>query len=77
VALALISHLGGQSLIAYALASLPAQFASVALLVQPATAAVAAWLILGESLGLLQMLGGVILLGGIFLARRSSTPQRT
>jgi drug/metabolite transporter (DMT)-like permease len=76
VALALISHLGGQSLIAYALAGLPAQFASVALLVQPATAAVAAWLILGESLGPLQMLGGLILLGGIFLARQNSAPQK-
>ncbi len=70
--LAMISHLGGQSLIAYALAGLPASFASVGLLVQPATAAVAAWMILGEALAPGQMLGGTLLLLGIWLARRNS-----
>ena len=72
--LAAVSHLGGQSLIAYALAGLPASFASVGLLVQPATAAVAAWLLLGETLTAGQLAGGVLLLGGILLARRE-TPR--
>lgn len=69
--LAILSHLFGQSLIAYALAGLPASFAAVGLLVQPATAAVAAWILLGESLSAGQMAGGVILLAGICLARRN------
>ena len=36
IALALVSHVVGQGLIAYALAHLPAAFSSVTLLVQPA-----------------------------------------
>jgi drug/metabolite transporter (DMT)-like permease len=70
--LALISHFGGQSLIAFALAKLPAAFSSVALLVQPVAAALLAWLILGEALGANQALGGAIALGGIYIARRAS-----
>ncbi|WP_207484227.1 DMT family transporter [Arenibaculum pallidiluteum] len=72
LALALFSHAGGQSLIAYALAHLPATFSSVSLLVQPAAAAVLAWLLLGEALGPFQALGALVVLAGIFLARRGS-----
>lgn len=70
--LALLSHVGGQSLIAFALAGLPAAFASLGLLVQPATAALAAWALLGEGLAPGQFAGGALLLAGIFLARRES-----
>jgi drug/metabolite transporter (DMT)-like permease len=70
IGLALISHVGGQSLIAYALAHLPAAFSSVGLLVQPVTAAFLAWLLLSETLGLAQVIGGIVVLGGIFVARR-------
>ncbi len=72
IGLALVSHTGGQALIAYALAHLPASFASVALLLQPATAAFLAWVILGEVLGILQGVGGGLVLTGIFLAWRAS-----
>lgn len=72
VALAAISHFGGQSLIAYALAHLPANFGSVSLLLQPAVAALLAWLILAEPLSPWQGVGGVIILAGILLARRGS-----
>jgi len=71
--LALVSHAGGQSLIAYALAHLPAAFSSVSLLLQPAVAALLAWIILGEALGPWQALGALIILVGIYLARRGST----
>jgi drug/metabolite transporter (DMT)-like permease len=70
--LAMISHFGGQSLIAFALAKLPAAFSSVGLLVQPVAAAVFAWLILGEVLSPWQALGGALALAGIFIARRAS-----
>jgi drug/metabolite transporter (DMT)-like permease len=70
--LALVSHFGGQSLIAFALAKLPAAFSSVGLLVQPVAAAVFAWLLLGEALNPWQALGGALALGGIFVARRAS-----
>ncbi len=70
--LALVSHFGGQSLIAFALAKLPAAFSSVGLLVQPVAAAVFAWLILSEALNPWQALGGALALAGVFVARRAS-----
>lgn len=68
--LAWISHAGGQSLITFALAFLPATFSSLTLLLQPVVAAILAWLILGEVLGPMQIAGGVIIIVGIWLARR-------
>ena len=70
--LAWISHAAGQGLIAYALAHLPAAFSSVGLLLQPVIAALFAWALLGESLSLLQVAGGLVVLAGIALARRGS-----
>ncbi len=70
--LALFSHAGGQSLIAYALAHLPAAFSSVSLLIQPAAAAILAWILLDEPLGALQAIGALIVLAGILMARRGS-----
>lgn len=70
--LGFFSHACGQGLIVYALAHLPASFASTSLLVQPAVAAVAAWIILSEPIGLWQLAGGAIILGGILLARRGT-----
>jgi drug/metabolite transporter (DMT)-like permease len=72
IGLALISQVGGQGLIAYALAHLPAPFSSVTLLLQPVVAAVLAWFILNETLGPWQAVGGVTVLVGIWLARRGS-----
>lgn len=70
--LALISHVCGQSMIAYALAHLPAAFSSVSLLLQPAIAAVLAWILLGEALGPIQAIGAALILAGIYLARRGT-----
>jgi drug/metabolite transporter (DMT)-like permease len=72
IGLALLSHAGGQSLIAYALAHLSAAFSSVSLLLQPAVAAVLAWVILGEALGSCQGLGALMILVGIYFAHRGS-----
>jgi drug/metabolite transporter (DMT)-like permease len=71
--LALVSHAAGQGLIAYALASLPAAFSSVSLLFQPVVAALFAWVLLSESLVPLQVVGGLVVLLGIYLARRGSS----
>jgi drug/metabolite transporter (DMT)-like permease len=70
--LAWISHCAGQGLIAYSLAHLPAAFSSVSLLFQPVMAAVFAWVLLSEPLVPLQMAGGLVVLAGIYLARRGS-----
>ena len=71
IALALISQVGGQSLIAYAFAHLPASFSSLSLLLQPAVAALLAWIILRESLGPLQAFGGALIMCGIAVAGRA------
>jgi drug/metabolite transporter (DMT)-like permease len=73
IGLALVSHAAGQGLIAYALASLPAAFSSVSLLFQPVMAALFAWVLLSEALAPLQVLGGLVVLAGIYLARRGSS----
>lgn len=76
VALALVSHVSGQGLITWALAHLPAAFSSVTLLLQPVLAAMFAWGLFGESLGALHLIGGLIVLAGITLARLGSLPAR-
>ena len=68
-----IGHIGGQSLITFALAHLPASFGSVTLLLQPAVAAALAWVLLNEPLGPWQMAGAVFILTGIVQARRGSS----
>lgn len=70
VALSWICHVGGQGLIIYALAVLPASFSSLTLLIQPVVAACVAWLVLNESLGPAQAIGGAVVIVGILLARR-------
>ncbi len=65
IGLALIAQVAGQSLIAYAMAHLPATFSSVGLLFQPVMATLFAWLLLGEAVGMLQLAGGITVLIGI------------
>ncbi len=69
--LALISQAAGQSLIAYAMAHLPATFSSVGLLLQPVMAALLAWTLLGETLGWIEIAGGIVVLIGIGIAHRA------
>lgn len=76
IGLALIAQVAGQSLIAYAMAHLPGVFSSVGLLLQPVMAALFAWVLLAETLGLAQMAGGLLVLGGIALARQATAPVR-
>lgn len=72
VTLALLTQVAGQGLIARALSQLSVALSSTGLLIQPVVAAVAAWLIFGESLGAIHLAGAVILMFGIWLARRSA-----
>lgn len=72
LALGLVAQIGGQTVIAYAFAHLPAPLASVSLLIQPLTATIAAWFLFQEVLAPLQIAGGVLLLAGIYLSKRGS-----
>jgi drug/metabolite transporter (DMT)-like permease len=72
LALALVAQIGGQTVIAYASAHLPASLSSVSLLIQPLTATIAAWLLFHEAIGPVQIAGGALLLWGIYLSKRGS-----
>jgi drug/metabolite transporter (DMT)-like permease len=76
IGLALISQAAGQSLIAYAMAHLPATFSSVGLLLQPVMAALFAWVLLGEKLGALAIAGGIAVLVGIRVAQQAELGRR-
>ena len=73
--LALISQVAGQSLIAYAMAHLAATFSSVGLLLQPVMAAIFAWVLLGETMGAVQIAGGIMVLIGIRIAHHAETAR--
>ena len=72
VALAVVTQILGQGLIAYAFAHLPASLSSVSLLIQPVVAALAAWVLFGEAVGPMQFLGGAVVLAGIWIAKKAS-----
>jgi len=69
LALAIISQVGGQGLVAVALGTLPATFSSLVIFLEAIAAATFGWLLLNEPLGLAQVLGGVLILFGIWVAR--------
>jgi drug/metabolite transporter (DMT)-like permease len=53
----------------------PATFSSLVIFIEAIAAAVSGWIILGEALGVMQALGGVLILFGIWVARpRSGAP---
>ena len=72
LALAIISQVGGQGLMAVALGTLPATFSALVIFLEAIAAATFGWLLLNEPLGLLQALGGVLILFGIWVARPRS-----
>lgn len=75
VGLALVSQVVGQSLIAYAMAHLPATFSSVGLLFQPVMAASFAWILLGETLCWIEIAGAVAVLIGICIVHQAEAAR--
>ena len=69
LALALVSQVAGQGLLAFALGTLPAPFSSLVIFLEGIAAALFAWILLHEALEPMQWLGGVLILGGIWFAR--------
>lgn len=66
----LVSQVGGWLMINYALGHLPASRVSVSLLAQPVITALAAMAVLGEAVGPRLLVGGVLVLAGIYLVYR-------
>ncbi|HVW71143.1 MAG TPA: DMT family transporter [Steroidobacteraceae bacterium] len=71
---AVLAQVLGQGLIAYALAHLRPTFSSLGLLVQTVGAALAAGWVLGERLAAIQVIGAVVIIGAIALARAVRRP---
>ena len=69
IALAWISHAGGQGLLTVALGRLPATFSSLVIFLEAIAAACMAWVILGEPVTAIQAGGGLAILAGIYVAR--------
>ena len=67
--LAVVSHAGGQGLLAVALGRLPAVFSSLVIFLEAVFAAAAGWVVLGEALSAVQYAGGALILAGIWLSR--------
>lgn len=74
VALAAISHAGGQGLLSVALGRLPAVYSSLVIFLEAMVAAGFAWLLLGEALTLVQASGGALILLGLWVARPRAGP---
>ena len=71
--LAFIGQVLGQGLIAYGFKHLPASLSALSLLLQPLVASLAAWMILKETMSPIQIVGGIIVLYGISLARKTES----
>ena len=69
IAMAWISHAGGQGLLSIALGRLPAVFSSLVIFLEAIAAAAFGWIILGERLTAIQVMGGALILLGIWIAR--------
>lgn len=69
IGLALISQVLGQTAIAHALGRIPPAQAAIGLLIQPVSAAAFAWVLFGEAMSGLQLLGGAVVLASITAVR--------
>lgn len=69
VAMAAISHVGGQGLLAYALGHLSAAFSALVIFLEALFAAGLGLVVFGEAITPLQLLGGAAILAGIWIAR--------
>lgn len=70
IGVGVVSHAAGQGLIAWSLVGLRASLATVGLLLQPVATALLGATILGQALVGLQIIGGILVLFGLFIAVR-------
>lgn len=76
IALGLVVQVGGQFAVNYALGYLPASLVSPTLLAQPVLTALLAVPILGQPLSAVQIIGGTVVLIGIYIVHRSRSAGR-
>jgi drug/metabolite transporter (DMT)-like permease len=71
LALALVPQILGHFSISYSLGYLPASIVAPTLLGQPVVTALLAGLLLGEKLSAWEILGGILVLAGVYAVHRS------
>lgn len=71
VGLGVVVHVGGQGLIAAGLGRLPIALSTVLLWIQPVSAAAISWVLFGEALGPMAIMGAALVLGGVFIVQRA------
>jgi drug/metabolite transporter (DMT)-like permease len=69
IGLGVVVHVCGQGLIAHGVGELPIALSTVLLWVQPIGAAILSWILFGEAIAPLGMLGGALLLAGVFIVQ--------
>ncbi|MEM6664779.1 MAG: DMT family transporter [Pseudomonadota bacterium] len=72
LALAVISQVGGQGLLAFALGALSANFTALVIFMEGISAAILGWIVLGEKLTLLEVLGALFIFTGVGVARHAA-----
>src|SRR5690606_32494682 len=69
ISLGVVSHVGGQGLLAFALGSLSAAFSSLVIFVEAVAGALFGLLLFDEAMGPAQIAGALLILAGVWLAR--------
>jgi drug/metabolite transporter (DMT)-like permease len=72
----LLVHVMGQGFLAYSFGKIPASYGALIMLLAPVTAALLGWIIYGESLSLIKIIGVSVIMTSI-IAVRKGVPQRT
>lgn len=70
-----VMHVVGQGGVAWALGRLPASLTAVTILIQPVVAALLGWLVFGETMTPVQMVGGAVVLAAVVLAQWSAATK--
>jgi len=71
IGLGVVVQVGGQGLIAYGVGRLPILASTIMLWMQPLAGAALSWMIFGEALGPLALLGAALILAGLFAVQRA------
>lgn len=77
MALAVVCQLLGQGLLIYSLKQFSSSFIAIFMLLKPVVTALLAWLIFAESLSFFNAIALVLVLIGIYLAKSSSSAEKT
>lgn len=72
----LLVHVMGQGFLAYSFGKIPASYGALIMLLAPVTAAILGWIIYGESLSFIKIIGVSIIMASI-IAVRKRAPQMT